>query len=176
MARGQNEFLKGLKVEVDEASQKEVAEEAIKKQLFRILNTLDLENGSTVDLFETVKQIANILGMQESKKQIAQYITQLFQSGRYQFDIDEKGNIRANYNMIYMIQRESDKKGKEEAERILKGFIEKVEIQVNEMQQRKEIITDASIMSKFSEKERIINREWIDLAIDHVLETQNQER
>ena len=49
MARGQNEFLKGLKVEVDEASQKEAAEEAIKKQLFRILNTLDLENGSTVD-------------------------------------------------------------------------------------------------------------------------------
>lgn len=175
MTRGLNEFLKGLRIEGGEASQKEVAEEAIKKQLFRILDDLNLKKGETVDLDKTVEKIANSLGLQENKVQIAQYITKLFQSDEYQFDIDDNGNIRANYSRLYMIQKANDQRGREEAEGILYGFIQKVETYIKELEQQKVKITEVSVMHRFSEEELRKNGEWIDLAIDHVLEMRKKQ-
>ena len=116
MNKVQNEFLNGLKYEEGETSQKEVAREAIRKQLFGILNDSQLKKGESRDLNETVEQIANDLGLQENKAQIAQYITQLLQSGHYQFDIDDNGNIRANYSRLYMLQEQSAEKNRKELE------------------------------------------------------------
>lgn len=172
----QNEFLNGLKYEEGETSQKQVAKEAIKNQLFKILRDSELKKGESRDLNETVGEIANSLGLQENKAQIAQYITELFQSGEYQFDIDENGNIRANYSRLYMIQKANDKRGREEAEEILHGFMIRVENYVKELEQQKVKITEISVMNKFSEEELKKNGGWIDLAIFHVLEMKNQEK
>ena len=176
MARGYNKFLEGIKFQDGEASQKEVAEEAIKKQLFNIITNAKLQKGESIDINETVRQIADNLGLQEHKTKVMQYIIALFKSGDYQYDLNEDGNIRANYSRIYMIQKECDQKGKEEADGILRGFIERVEDYVKKMEQQKAIITDASIMNQFSEEELQKNGEWIDLAIDHVLEARNNGR
>lgn len=176
MAIGENEFLKGLKFKDGETSQKEVAKENIRKQLFKILMDSNLQKGESRDLYETAEEIANNLGMQQNKEKIAQYIIQLFQGDQYQYNIDESGNIKANYSRLYMIQKERDRKGHEEAEEILQGFIQKVERYAKEMEQKKVVITEASLMRQFEEKELQRNSVWIDLAIDHVLEAREQEK
>lgn len=175
MTRGQNEFLKGLKFEDGKISQKEVAEEAIKKQLFRILNESKMQKGESKEIDEVVEQIANNLGLQANKEAIAQYIKQLFQSGEYQFDIDENGNIKANYSRLYMLQKQSDEIETKKVNEILQGFIQRVEMHVDKLEQQKAKITEVSVMHQFSEEELQKNGGWIDLAIDHVLEMREKQ-
>ena len=110
MNKPQNEFLNGLKYVEGETSQRKVAEEAIKKQLFSMLIDLNLKNGEATDLNEMVEQIANNLGLQAEKNQIAQYVTKVLRTGNYQFDIDDNGNIRANYSRLYQLQELSTEK------------------------------------------------------------------
>lgn len=110
MNKPQNEFLNGLKYEEGETSQRKIAEEAIRKQLFSMLLELHLKNGESTNFDEIVEQIANNLGLQANKAQIAQYVTKVLQSGNYQFDIGDNGNIRANYSRLYQLQELSTEK------------------------------------------------------------------
>ena len=110
MNEARNEFLNGLRYNKSETSQKEVVEEAIRKQLFSKLLELHLKNGESANFNEIVEQIANNLGLQKNKIKVAQYVTKLLQSGNYQFDIDDNGNIRASYSRLYQLQEQSTEK------------------------------------------------------------------
>lgn len=176
MNKPKNEFLNGLKYGEGETSQKEVAQEAIKKQLFSMLIDSNLKNGEAISLNGTVEQIANNLGLQAEKNQIAQYVTQLFKSGNYQFDIDDNGNIRANYSRLYMLQEESAEEERKKVNGILQEFIQRAEEYASQLSQQKVKVTEITLMNQFSEKELDQNSGLIDLAIAHVLETQNLEK
>ena len=176
MNTAQNEFLNGLKYEEGETSQKQIAEEAIKKQLFRILHDSKMKKGESKDLNETVEQISNDLGLQENKVQIAQYITQLLQSGNYQFDIDDNGNIRANYSRLYILQETAAEKNREEVYEILQEFIQRTELYASELEKQNARVTETNLKNKFSPREQDLKGNWITLAIDHVLENRNQDR
>ena len=176
MARGLNEFLKGLIVENGETSQIEIAEEAIKKQLFIIMREFDMENGQTVKLNEIVKMISDKLGIQRNKRKVAQIVMKIFQSGEYNYKINEKGNIEAVYSKADILQKQRDEEIHEEAENVLHEFIERTEQYAEQLSQQKVKVTEITLMKMFSEKELEKNHGWIDLAIDYVLEKQNQER
>lgn len=176
MARGSNEFIKGIRFPNGDTSQKEVAKETIRKQLFRILNDSNMQKGESKDLNEMVDEIANNIGLQQYRIQIAQYITQLLQTDQYQYGIDENGNIKANYTRLYMIQKETDKKGREEADEILQGFIQRVEKYAKELEKNEVKVTDASLIKQFDEIEIKKDNVWIESAIEYVLETRNEER
>ena len=176
MAKGYNEFLEGLKFEGGETSQIEVAEEAIKKHLFRMVNDLEMENGESIDINKIVELIADKLGLQAYKIQISKYITQLLQKGKYQFDIDDNGNIRANYSRLYMIQKDNDRRGREEANKILQGFVKRVEEYASQLEQKNIKVTESSLQNQFCEEELNKNANWIDIAIFSVMENRNQEK
>ena len=176
MARGFNEFLKGLKIQGGEASQKEVAEEVIKKQLFIIMPDLNMENGQTVKLSEIVQMISNRLEEKANKKQIAQVVTQVFRSGEYRYKIDDNGNIEASFSTADILQKSYEDKVREEAAERLQEFVQKVEQYAKELSQQKIRVTEYTLMNKFSEEDLERNESWINLAIDYVLEKQNQER
>lgn len=176
MNKARNELLNELKYEEGEASQKKVAEEAIKRQLFCRLCNLHLENGESTDLDEAVEQIADSLGLQANKKQIAQYITQLLQSGNYQYGIDTKGNIEAKYSRLYMLQEEAGEKSREEMHDILQGFVERTELYASELKQQNIKVTETNLRNKFSEREQEQESICITLAVEKVLEMQSQEK
>lgn len=113
MYEAKNEFLKGLKYEEDENSQRQIAEEAIRKQFFYMLNELNLENGDAVSLNQMCEQIGNNLGLETSK--IAQFIRQVFQQREYQYYIDDKGNVVANYDRLYILQQQDAEQLRKEA-------------------------------------------------------------
>jgi len=169
-----NEFLNGLRYEQGETSQKQVAEDAIKRQLFKILDESKLQKDESKDLNEVAENILVRLGLKQNKAKIAQFIIQLLQSNRYQYNIDENGNIRANYSRLYMLQKEDERKSHEEAEKILQGFIQKVEEHVVQLEQQKARVTEISIMRHFDEEEIYQYRGWIDLAIEHVLQAREK--
>lgn len=110
MNEARNEFLNELRYNKSETSQKEVVEEAIRKQLFSKLLELHLKNGESANFNEIVEQIANNLGLQKNKIKVAQYVIKVLQSGNYQFDIDDNGNIRASYSRLYQLQEQSTEK------------------------------------------------------------------
>ena len=103
-------FLNRLRYVEEKTSQIKVAEESIRKQLFSMLLDLHLKNGESTNFDEIVEKIANNLGLQANKAQIAQYVTKVLQSGNYQFDIGDNGNIRANYSRLYQLQELSTEK------------------------------------------------------------------
>lgn len=174
MARGHSEFLDGLKFKDGKTSQRQVAEDAIKKQLFKILGDSQLKKGDSKDLNETVDQIANNLGLQSNKNQIVQYITQLFQSGEYQFDIDDNGNIRANYGRLYMLQNKAEEEELKKGNEIMQGFKQRVEAYATQLSQQKIKVTEYTLMNAFSEKEIEKDGEWIDIAIFAVIEKRKE--
>lgn len=176
MNKARNEFLNELKYAEGETSQKKVAQEAIKRQLFCRLLDLNLKNGESTDLDETVEQIADSLGLQANKTQIVQYITQLLQSGNYQYGINSKGNIEAKYNRLYMLQEEAGEKSREEMHDILQEFVERTELYASELEQQNIKVTETNLRNKFSEREQEFKGNWITLAIDKVLEMQSQEK
>lgn len=176
MKKAQNEFLNGLKYAEGETSQKQVAKEAIKKQLFKILNDSKLQKGESRDIDQTAEQIANNLGLQENKARIIQYITYLFNSGNYEFDIDESGNIRANYSRIYMLQKAEDQRGKEDAEKILQGFVQKAKEYARQLEHKKTKVTLYTLENQFSKEELEKYGDWIKIAIFAVVEQKNQEK
>lgn len=176
MNKARNEFLNELKYAEGETSQKKVAQEAIKRQLFCRLLDLNLKNGESTDLDETVEQIADSLGLQANKAQIVQYITQLLQSGNYQYGINSKGNIEAKYNRLYMLQEEAGEKSREEMHDILQEFVERTELYASELEQQNIKVTETNLRNKFSEREQEFKGNWITLAIDKVLEMQSQEK
>lgn len=176
MNKPQNEFLNGLKYVEGETSQRKVAEEAIKKQLFSMLIDLNLKNGEATDLNEMVEQIANNLGLQAEKNQIAQYVTKVLRTGNYQFDIDDNGNIRANYSRLYLLQEISAEKERKEVNGILQGFIEKTKLYASELEQQNVRVTATNLRNKFSSREQEFKNNWIAIAIDKVLEMQSLEK
>jgi len=176
MARGLNEFLKGLKIQGGDESQTEVAEEAIKKQLFIVMPELNMQNGQIVSLNSVVAQIAIRLENQISKKQIAQVVTHVFGTGEYNYKLNDKGNIVATYSSVVLSQNQRDEQLHEEANTILHEFIEKVENYAKQLSQQKIKVTEYTLMNLFAETELERNKTWIDLAINHVLKKQNQER
>ena len=176
MNKAQNGFLNGLKYVEGETSQKQVAKEAITKQLFKILEDSKLQKGESKDINHIAEQIANNLGLQENKARIIQYITQIFNSGNYEFDIDESGNIRANYSRIYMIQKAADQKGREEANEILQHFKQRTEEYAKQLEERKIKVSEYTLQNNFSEEEHQMYAEWIGIAIFAVVEEQNQEK
>ena len=176
MNKPQNEFLNGLKYVEGETSQRKVAEEAIKKQLFSMLIDLNLKNGEATDLNEMVEQIANNLGLQAEKNQIAQYVTKVLRTGNYQFDIDDNGNIRANYSRLYLLQEISAEKERKEVNGILQGFIEKTKLYASELEQQNVRVTATNLRNKFSPREQEFKDNWIAIAIDKVLEMQSLEK
>lgn len=174
MARGMSEFLKALKIQGGEEAQIEVIEETIKKQLFIIMPELNMENGQTVSLSEIVKLISDKLDNQANKKQIAQVVTQVFQTGEYSYKIDDNGDIKASFSAAEILQKSYEDKVHEEAESRLHEFVQKVEQYAKELSQQKNKVTEYTLMKMFSEEELEKNKSWIDLAIDYVLK--NQER
>lgn len=103
-------FLNRLRYVEEKTSQIKVAEESIRKQLFSMLLDLHLKNGESTNFDEIVEKIANNLGLQANKPQIAQYVTKVLQTGNYQFDIGDNGSIRANYSRLYQLQELSTEK------------------------------------------------------------------
>lgn len=176
MARGLNKFFKGLRFEGGEASQKEVAEETIKKQLFIIMNELDLENGQTIEMNKIVKLISDKLGVQLNKNKIAQIVTQIFQNGEYKQKINEQGNVEIVLSTADILQKQRDDRIHEEAENMLHGFVEQVQEYVKKLEQQHVKVTEITLSNNFSPEEIEKNGTWIDLAIDHVLEKRNQEK
>ena len=176
MARGLNDFLKGLRFEGGETSQIEVAEEAIKKELFIIMPELNLENGQIVKMSKVVELISNKLGINTNKMQIAQIVTKVFQTGNYSYQINDNGDVVAKFNTADILQKEYEDKVHEEAEEILHKFVQQVEDYATKLTQQKMQVSAVSLQSMFSEEALQQNPIWIDLAISHVLDTQNQER
>lgn len=176
MARGESKFIEGLKYDDGGTSQKEVAEEAIRIQLFRMINDLEMENGESVDINKMVESIADKLGLQAYKIRITQYITQILQSGRYQFDIDDNGNIRANYSRLFMIRKVMDQRNREEANKILQGFVQKVEEYARQLEDKNIKVTESTLQNKFTEEELNKDKNWIDIAIFATMEKREQEK
>lgn len=176
MNEARNEFLNGLKVEEGETSQIEVAEEAIKKQLFGILIDIDLKNGETIELSKIVDKIADSLGLQTNKPKIFQCLAKTLKDGSYQFDIDDNGNVKANYNRLYSLQELSTESEKRQSNYIYQQFIEKAKLYASELQEQDIKVTQGNLMSKFSTTEQEFHSNWISLAIDKVLEMQELEK
>jgi len=176
MTRGLNEFLNGLKFKDGETSQNTVAEEAIKRELFIVMNELDLENGQVVKMNKVVQLICDKLGIHGNKYKIAQIATQVFQDGKYLHKINADGNIEAAYGKAELLQKQRDNRIHKEAEDLLHVFIEKVEQYASQLEKKKVRVTEITLMNQFSEEELQKNRNWIDLAIGHVLEIKNQEK
>ena len=176
MARGLNDFLKGLKFEGGETSQIEVAEEAIKKELFIIMPELNLENGQTVKMSKVVELISDKLGINTNKMHIAQIVTKVFQTGNYYYQINDNGDVVAELGTADILQRQYESKVHEEAEEILHKFVQQAEDYAIRLTQQKMQVSAVSLQAMFSEEELQQNPIWIDLAISHVLDTQNQER
>lgn len=176
MNEARNEFLNGLKVEEGETSQIEVAEEAIKKQLFSILIDIDLKDGETVELSKIVDKIADSLGLQTNKSKIFQYLAKTLKDGSYQFDIDDNGNVKANYNRLYSLQELSTESEKRQSNYIYQQFIEKAKLYASELQEQDIKVTYENLRSKFSAREQEFQSNWISLAIDRVLEMQELEK
>lgn len=110
MNEQRKQFLNELKYIERETSQEEMVKEAIRKQLFVRLNEMKLKKDETTDLNQMAEYISKKLEISEYQIQIAQYIKQVLQSGNYQFDIDEKGDIRANYSRLFLLQQEQEEK------------------------------------------------------------------
>ena len=176
MNEARNEFLNGLKVEEGETSQIEVAEEAIKKQLFSILIDIDLKNGETVELSKIVDKIADSLGLQTNKSKIFQHLAKTLKDGSYQFDIDDNGNVKANYNRLYSLQELSTESEKRQSNQIYQQFIEKAKLYASELQEQDIKVTQENLRNKFSTREQEFQSNWISLAIDRVLEMQDLEK
>jgi len=176
MTRGLNGFLKGLKFEGGETSQIEVAEEAIKKELFIIMQELNLQNGQTVKMNNIVQLISNKLGINTNKMQIAQIVMKVFQTGNYTYKINDNGDVEASFSTADILQREYEKQVHEEAEAKLHQFIQQTEQYANQLEQQNVKVTELNLQGLFSQEEQERNSIWIDLAIDHVLQEQNQER
>ena len=176
MERQRSGFLQELKYEDEIASQKKVAEEAITRQLFVTINDLKLENGDIIDINEMTNLIANKLGLQQYKSQIQRYITELIQNGSYEVIIDENGNIKANYSRLYMMKKAEEQRKCEEANRILQGFVDKVEEYASYLEHKNIKVTESTLQSKFSEEELKRNENWIDIAIFSVMENRNKEK
>ena len=169
-------FLQKLRYEDGNASQRKVAEEAIERQLFVTINDLKLENGDVIDINEMTNLIANKLGIQQYKSQIRQYITELIQNGSYQVIIDDNGNIKANYSRLYIMRKIEEQRNREEANKILQGFVQKVEEYASYLEHKNIKVTERTLQSKFSEEELKMNGNWIDIAIFAVMENRNKEK
>ena len=176
MARGLNEFLKGLKFESGETSQIEVAEEAIKKELFTILSELNLENGQTIKINKVVQLIANNLGINANKMQIEQIVTKVFSSGHYCYKINDNGDIEADFNTADILQKQHANQAREQAVTKLHEFVYKVEQFVGQLSQQKVPISVVNLQAMFSKEEQEQHPIWIDLAIDTVLGNLEQEK
>lgn len=168
MTKEQNEFLKGLKFNDGETSQKEIAEESIGRQLFHILSKSKLKNGEVKDIENVVEQISNDLGLQKYRTQIKRYITQLLKNDRYQYGIDANGNIIANYSRLYMVQMAAEQASCEAAEKNLQRYIQLVKKYVKNLEKQDIKVTRESIISQFNAEELRENTGWVDLAIESV--------
>lgn len=176
MKRSQNEFLKGLKNEDGKTSQKQIAQEAIRKQLFHRLNALDLKNGETTNLNNMAEQIADDLGLQTEINQITQYLMTLFKSGNYQFDLDDKGDIRANYSRLHILQEKEAEQSRAEVKAILQSYVDRTLAYASELESQNIRVTAVNLKHKFSLREQEFQNNWITLAIDKVLAMQNLEK
>ena len=176
MANGFSEFLKGLRFEEGKTSQIEIAEEAVKKQLFIVINELNLENGQVVKMDNVVQLISDKLGIQGNKNKIAQIITKVLDSGEYLQRINKDGNIEAAYGTVVMLQKERENTMHREAEASLSIFVEKAKQYASQLDKKNVKVTEITLMNQFSEEELKKNGSWIDIAINHVLEKQNKDR
>ena len=176
MFKGNQEFLKGLRYGNSEESQIKLAQESIRKQLFKRIGEINPQNGESINLGKTVDYIANNLGLQMYKQQITQYITELFSGESYEFGIDEKGNIIAKYSRLFRIQREADKEAHKRASDTLQMFVDRVNTYAKELEEQKVKVTADSLKSKFTFREQEVDKINIMLAIEKVLKMQELEK
>ena len=74
MQQKQQEFAKSLRSEKAQESQNEIAKEAIRRALFKILSSLDIENGKKVELNHVVDLILLELGNNLDREMLEAYI------------------------------------------------------------------------------------------------------
>lgn len=176
MFKGNQKFLRGLRYEEGDQGQIEIAQESIRKQLFKRIGEINPQNGESINLAEMVDYIANNLGLQMHKQQIAQYINELFSGENYEFGIDEKGNIIAKYSRLFRIQRETDKEAHKRASDTLQMFVDRVNTYAKELEEQKVKVTADSLKSKFTFREQEVDKINIMLAIEKVLKMQELEK
>lgn len=184
------EFREGLQVEQSRKTQIEVAEEEIRKELFRILTVWDVKEEKSGKLKEVVDSIADKLGLQGKEEHISEYVTQIFQTGRYQYILEERNKevyIQENLSKFEKSQRKYSDSRYEYALNKLNGYKAKAEEFANQLSVQKAEITPKALHECFdkTEQEKSFNkmgeeepknRIWIDLAIEYVMKMQNQER
>lgn len=185
-----NKFSKNLKYP---GKHQEVAEEAIKQLLFRFLYDLDLDNGKAVDLSSAVEHISVSLGLSGVEEKLGEHIKSLLTvplngERKYQYVIStsEEGvvQIEASYDRLYALRRERDKEDKKEAERILKGFIDKAIQYVGQLENEKAPVNMYTLYKKFEQGYTEPNsrfkweqdKYWIEIAVSTVLESEKSER
>lgn len=185
-----NKFSENLKCP---GEHQEVAEEAIKQLLFRFLYELDLDNGKAVDLSEVVKHISESLGLSGVAEQLGKHIKALLTvplngEREYQYVISssDKGTIQiqASYDRLYDWRRKKDKEERKEAERILKGFVDKAKQYARELETEKAPVNMFTLYKKFEQGYTEPNsrfkwekdKYWIEIAVSTVLESEKSER
>lgn len=176
MFKGNLQFLNGLISEKGKTDQIQLAQESIRKQLFRRIDEINPQNGESINLVEIVDYIANNLGLQMYRQQIAQYIKELLSGENYEFGIDEKGNIIAKYSRLFRIQRETDKEAHKKASNTLQMFVDRVNTYAKELEEQKVKVTADSLKSKFTFREQEVDKINIMLAIEKVLKMQELEK
>ena len=176
MTKEHNQFIKELSYKNSETSQKEVAEESIRNQLFKIIYEFEIANGNEVALDNVVELISDRLGMQLYKSNIEKYVSQVLESGKYKYSIDCNGNIKADFNKLDLLQKQYSDERNERAIRRLEYFVQRAEIYANELRQRKVKVTVENLKNQFTPEEQEKNRTWINLAITKILKDRNEER
>ena len=176
MQQKQQEFAKSLRSEKAQESQNEIAKEAIRRALFKILSSLDIENGKKVELNHVVDLILLELGNNLDREMLEAYIRETIQSGKYKYKINQEEKIISDLNKLAHAQKKHNDRESEVAKEILQTFIQKVEIFAKELSNKKIKITKENLKSQFEERELEDNKIWIDLAVTKYLSIQKQER
>ena len=185
-----NQFKENLKYS---GESQEVSKEYISQKLFSFLYDLDLDDGIAIDLSRAVKHISESLGLSGVEEQLGGYIKSLLTvtlngERKYQYVIStsEEGvvQIKASYDRLYDGRREKDKEEKKEAERILKGFVDKAKQYARELETEKAPVNMFTLYKKFEQGYTEPNsrfkwekdKYWIEIAVSTVLESEKSER
>lgn len=185
-----NQFKENLKYQ---GESEEVSKEHISQKLFSFLHDLDLDDGIAVDLSRAVKHISESLELSGVEEQLGEYIKTLLtvtlngeREYQYVISTSEEGvvQIKASYDRLYEGRRENDKKEKIEAERILKGFVDKAKQYARELETEKAPVNMFTLYEKFEQGYTEPNsrfkwekdKYWIEIAVSTVLESEKSER
>ena len=176
MQKKQQKFAESIRCEDAQKAQDEIAQESIKRELFKILVNSDIENGKKLELEQVVDLVVLELGLNSDREQLKNYIKKTIQSGKYKYKIDKDGHITQNFNKLAEAQKKHSDRESEIAKQTLLGFVQKVEMHAKNLQSKNTALNEKNLKSQFSEEELENNRIWINLAVAKFLTSQNQER